>query len=241
MSLPSGSHQPDADLVPTYTVCIIGDPRSGKSCFCNRFVYSHPDWYKEAHPSALREADFCGPVVNSDHWLYWGTVTRRLDEETIVRFCVIEQTEFLSDATFLPFSAKNFPISCVASNYTTTSHSASTVTTSAISSIANYPSLPLKEFHSPNHLHDYILRSTAAKVYTSSPGKLRYYCVDQFGHEERYKQEFFPHTVPLDVHGFLVIYDVSRRASCRESPDLQQQLYWLPQSGTLWTSNVSLV
>ncbi|KAM7537953.1 hypothetical protein Aperf_G00000075724 [Anoplocephala perfoliata] len=208
MSFPSSSHQSDADLIPTYTVCIVGDPRSGKSCFCNRFVYSHPDWYQEGHSSVLSETDFCGPVVNSNHWLYWGTVTRRLDDETSVRFCVIEQTEFLSDTTSLPFNPP-------ASSYSSAATYASSISSSAFTSSSSSSSL-----HSSSRLHDYILRSTAMKL--CSPGKLRYYCIDQLGHEDRYKQEMLPHSGPLEVHGFLVIYDVSRRA-CHKVPDLQQQ------------------
>lgn len=207
MSFPSGSHQSDADLIPTYTVCIVGDPRSGKSCFCNRFVYSHRDWYQEDHPSVLTETNFCGPVVNSDHWLYWGTVTRRLDDDTSVRFCVIEQTEFLSGTTSLPFNPS-------LSSYSAATYASST-SSSAFTNSSSSSSL-----HSSSHLHDYILRSTAMKLY--SPGKLRYYCIDQLGHEDRYKQEVFPYSGPLEVHGFLVIYDVSRRAG-HNVPDLQQQ------------------
>lgn len=221
MSFPSGTHQSDADLIPTYTVSIIGDPRSGKSCFCNRFVYSHPDWYQEGHPSVLSEADFCKPVVNSDHWLYWGTVTRRLDDETSVRFCVIEQTEFLSDTTSLPFSSKSLSVSSNSCGASCSPHSTSAVMVSGLTSTTNCAPLLFKELHSSDRLHDYILRSTATKI--CSPGKLRYYCIDQLGHEERYKQEYFPHVGPFEVHGFLVIYDVSRRASCHETPDLQQQ------------------
>nr|CDS16854.1 rho GTPase activating protein 190 [Echinococcus granulosus] len=221
MSFPSGAHQSDADLIPTYTVCIIGDPRSGKSCFCNRFVYSHPDWYQEGHPSVLSEVEFRKPVVNSDHWLYWGTVTRRLDDETSVRFCVIEQTEFISDATSLPFSPKSPSIPSNSCSVSYSSHSTNAVTVSGISSTTNFAPFLFKDLHSSNRLHDYILRSTATKV--CSPGKLRYYCIDQIGHEERYKQEYFPHMGPLEVHGFLVIYDVSRRASCHDVPNLQQQ------------------
>ncbi|KAM3179550.1 hypothetical protein ACTXT7_000439 [Hymenolepis weldensis] len=211
MSFPSGSHhQSDVDLIPTYTVCIVGDPRSGKSCFCNRFVYSHPDWYQEGHPSVLSESDFCGPVVNSNHWLYWGKVTRRLDDEASVRFCVIEQTEFLSDTTSLPFNPS--AISTCSSSLTNTSSTAFVPSSLSVTSASS--------LHSSSRLHDYILRSTAMKL--CSPGKLRYYCIDQLGHEDRYKQEIFPHNGPLEVHGFLVIYDVSRRA-CNDVPDLQQQ------------------
>ncbi|VDO04847.1 unnamed protein product [Rodentolepis nana] len=211
MSFPICSqNQSDADLIPTYTVCIVGDPRSGKSCFCNRFVYSHPDWYQEDHSSMLRESDFYGPVINSNHWLYWGTVTRHLDDETTVRFCVIEQTEFLSDTTSLPFNPST--ISTCSSSMANTSSGTSAPSNVSVTSASS--------LHSSSRLHDYILRSTSIKL--CSPGKLRYYCVDQLGHEERYKQELFPHSGPLEVHGFLVVYDVSRRA-CHDVPDLQQQ------------------
>ncbi|VDM16466.1 unnamed protein product [Hydatigera taeniaeformis] len=217
----SSTNQSDSDLIPTYTVSIIGDPRSGKSCFCNRFVYSHPDWYQEGHPSVLSEADFCKPVVNSDHWLYWGTVTRRLDDGASVRFCVIEQTEFLSDITSLPFSSKSLSISSNSCTASYSSHSANPITVSGPTNTSNSTPILSKELHSSDRLHNYILRCTATKI--CSPGKLRYYCIDQLGHQERYKQECFPHMGPFEVHGFLVIYDVSRRASCHETPDLQQQ------------------
>uniref|UniRef100_A0A5K3FE37 Rho GTPase-activating protein n=1 Tax=Mesocestoides corti TaxID=53468 RepID=A0A5K3FE37_MESCO len=220
MSFPSGSYHSDADVIPTYTVCIIGDPQSGKSCFCNRFVYSHPDWYQEGHPSVLSEADFSGPVVNFDHWLYWGTVTRRLDDEASVRFCVIEQTEFLSDATSLPFrSPKKLSLSSNASSI----HLNNVATASGVASPTNVTPFPLKELHSSNRLHDYILRSTAINLY--SPGKLRYYSFEKLGQEQHCQQESFHNPGPLEVHGFLVIYDVSRRASCHDLPDHHQQQF----------------
>ncbi|CAH8623340.1 unnamed protein product [Dicrocoelium dendriticum] len=98
--------QPQKDGTPrTYNISVVGPPKSGKSCLCNRFALPHPDFYREDHSSVLSAADFGGEVVNFEHWLYWGCVTRRIDGCT-VNFRIIEQTEFLNDCTFKPFIPK---------------------------------------------------------------------------------------------------------------------------------------
>lgn len=49
---------------------------SGKSCLCNRFVRPGEDDYYTDHISVLSQTDFGGRVVNNDHFLYWGHVTK---------------------------------------------------------------------------------------------------------------------------------------------------------------------
>ena len=49
--------------------------------------------------------DFHGPIVNTDHFLYWGR-TRKTVDGKMVEFNIIEQTEFLDDVTFSPFNAR---------------------------------------------------------------------------------------------------------------------------------------
>lgn len=217
-SFVGGYHPPDADSIPTYTICVIGDPRSGKSCFCNRFIYPHPDQYQETHSSFLSEVDFSGPVINSDPWLYWGTVTRQLDDENNVRFCVVEQTEFFNDATSRPYrypnkisiSAPPASVSTATSFLGSSSSFASSQSTSSPACSGNggvnILSLPSSNPYYPD---DYLLRSTAIKLY--SPGKLRYQCTEQLGNEQHDQQEQLYNQGALDVHGFMVIYDVSRR------------------------------
>lgn len=51
----------------------------------------------------LFQSDFSGRIVNNDHFLYWGDVKKTSDEGVDYLFHVIEQTEFVDDATFQPF------------------------------------------------------------------------------------------------------------------------------------------
>lgn len=51
----------------------------------------------------LSQSDFSGRVVNNDHFLYWGEVRKTSEEGVDYAFQVIEQTEFVDDATFQPF------------------------------------------------------------------------------------------------------------------------------------------
>ncbi|KAG7297034.1 hypothetical protein JYU34_019959, partial [Plutella xylostella] len=74
----------------------------GKSCLCNRFVRTHADDYNVDHISVLSQSDFSGRVVNNEHFLYWGSVSRQHDDSEW-RFEVLEQTEFVDDACFQPF------------------------------------------------------------------------------------------------------------------------------------------
>lgn len=49
------------------------------------------------------QSDFSGRVVNNDHFLYWGEVTKTAEDGTEYQFQVIEHTEFIDDASFQPF------------------------------------------------------------------------------------------------------------------------------------------
>ena len=81
--------------------CLFG---VGKSCFCNRFVRPHQDEYNPDHTSIYSTSDFVGTVINKDHFLYWGTVVKYFDENASATFRVIEQTEFIDDASYNPLS-----------------------------------------------------------------------------------------------------------------------------------------
>lgn len=72
----------------------------GKSCFCNRFICQVADKYSHDHISVLSQSDFAGRVINNDHFLYWGEVTKT-DDGSNFTFHVIEQTEFIDDV-FIP-------------------------------------------------------------------------------------------------------------------------------------------
>uniref|UniRef100_T2MDT1 Rho GTPase-activating protein 5 n=1 Tax=Hydra vulgaris TaxID=6087 RepID=T2MDT1_HYDVU len=84
----------------TPTNCLYG---VGKSCFCNRFIKSNEDEYYRDHFSIFSTSDFVGSVLNNDHFLYWGTVDKKFDDN-IISFRLIEQTEFIDDASYLPLS-----------------------------------------------------------------------------------------------------------------------------------------
>ncbi|XP_064079322.1 rho GTPase-activating protein 190-like isoform X2 [Macrobrachium nipponense] len=77
----------------------------GKSCLCNRFTRQQADQYYMDHISVLSQTDFSGRVVNNDHFLYWGEAIRYSDDGVDFCFQVIEQTEFIDDASFMPFKA----------------------------------------------------------------------------------------------------------------------------------------
>jgi len=77
----------------------------GKSCLCNRFVAPLADDYHVDHISVLSQSDFSGRVVNNDHFLYWGDTVKTNEEGVDFHIQVIEQTEFIDDASFQPFRA----------------------------------------------------------------------------------------------------------------------------------------
>ncbi|XP_021701384.1 rho GTPase-activating protein 190 isoform X2 [Aedes aegypti] len=80
-----------------------GQLGAGKSCLCNRFVRPKTDDYAIDHISVLSQSDFSGRVVNNDHFLYWGEARKTSEEGVEYNFSVVEQTEFVDDATFQPF------------------------------------------------------------------------------------------------------------------------------------------
>lgn len=75
----------------------------GKSCLCNRFLRPQADEYNREHISVLSQPDFSGPIVNNEHWLYWGETRKCTEEGFELTFSVVEQTEFVDDACFQPF------------------------------------------------------------------------------------------------------------------------------------------
>ncbi|KAF7494802.1 Rho GTPase-activating protein [Sarcoptes scabiei] len=75
----------------------------GKSCLCNRFIRPQADEYNRDHISILSQSDFSGPIVNNEHWLYWGETRKCTEEGFELTFSVVEQTEFVDDACFQPF------------------------------------------------------------------------------------------------------------------------------------------
>ena len=73
----------------------------GKSCLCSRFVLpSHDDYAaaEENHSSAVSESEFRDREINSDHYLYFGTVLKLVDTRSVV-FHVVEHTTFTDPAT----------------------------------------------------------------------------------------------------------------------------------------------
>lgn len=96
----------------TFNVAVVGLSGSekekgcmgaGKSCLCNRFVRPLADDYYTDHISVLSQTDFSGRVVNNDHWLYWGEVSKTLEDGAEITFSIVEQTEFIDDSCFQPF------------------------------------------------------------------------------------------------------------------------------------------
>ncbi|NIG59633.1 rho GTPase-activating protein 35 [Pontoporia blainvillei] len=97
--------------IPTYNISVVGLSGTekekgqcgiGKSCLCNRFVRPSADEFHLDHTSVLSTSDFGGRVVNNDHFLYWGEVSRSLEDCVECKMHVVEQTEFIDDQTFQP-------------------------------------------------------------------------------------------------------------------------------------------
>uniref|UniRef100_UPI00358ECC56 rho GTPase-activating protein 5-like n=1 Tax=Myxine glutinosa TaxID=7769 RepID=UPI00358ECC56 len=94
-----------------FNICVVGLSGTekekgtvgvGKSCLCNRFVHPAADDYYPEHTSILSQMDFSGRVINNDHYLYWGKASKVTGDGLKYLFNVVEQTEFIDDATFLP-------------------------------------------------------------------------------------------------------------------------------------------
>ncbi|ETN80619.1 hypothetical protein NECAME_02367 [Necator americanus] len=62
--------------------------------------------FRGHHHRRYTRTDFGGsPVINNDHWLYWGERQISLDDASVpVTIRVIEQTEFLDDETYEPIA-----------------------------------------------------------------------------------------------------------------------------------------
>ena len=104
-------------------VCVVGlsnnekepfatRPGVGKSCLCFRFGYPGFDSYIDAHPSLLALHEFEHPVINSSHFLYWGSPVKTFPGkggEVSVRFHLLEQTVFYQDVTSQPFNSVTRP------------------------------------------------------------------------------------------------------------------------------------
>ncbi|CAL8073134.1 unnamed protein product [Orchesella dallaii] len=100
------------DSTRVYNVAVVGLSGTekekgqigiGKSCLCNRFIRPRADDYFPEHISVLSVTDFSGRVVNNDHFLYWGYSAKAMEDSPEIGFNLIEQTEFIDDATFQPF------------------------------------------------------------------------------------------------------------------------------------------
>ena len=63
---------------PGVILKVKGTSGVGKSCLCNRFVREDADDYYPDHTSVLSQSDFGGRVVNNDHFLYWGEVSKQV-------------------------------------------------------------------------------------------------------------------------------------------------------------------
>lgn len=104
-------------------VCVVGlsnnekesfgtHPGIGKSCLCFRFAYPGYDNYIEDHPSLFALHEFENPVINSTHFLYWGSPAKEFairGGEVKVRFHLLEHTVFYQDITSRPFHGLTHP------------------------------------------------------------------------------------------------------------------------------------
>lgn len=75
-------------MMYNYNICIVGlsgnqsvkgVEGTGKSCLCSRFLASKYDDYRNDHITNISLSDWHSNVVNREHWLYWGSCTKRLD------------------------------------------------------------------------------------------------------------------------------------------------------------------
>jgi hypothetical protein len=96
----------------SFNVCLVGlsGPESfkgvegvGKSCVCSRFISNKQDDYRTDHISNISLSDYHSLVVNRNHWLYWGSKTKQIDNSLDLIFHLVEQTEFISDESMRPF------------------------------------------------------------------------------------------------------------------------------------------
>lgn len=99
-------------LTRTVNICVVGltgidEERTsygvGKSCLCNRFVRPAQDDLYNNHSSVYSTSDFSGSVINNDQFLYWGSVSKFVEDNEFV-FNVVEQTEFYDDSSYTPLT-----------------------------------------------------------------------------------------------------------------------------------------
>ena len=96
----------------TFNICLVGLSGSenykgvegvGKSCLCSRFISTKEDEYRKDHISNISLSDWHSSVVNRNHWLYWGKVSKKIDDCLELNFNLIEQTEFINDESMHAF------------------------------------------------------------------------------------------------------------------------------------------
>ena len=54
-----------------------------------------------------QQSDFSSRVINNDHFLYWGETSKVADDGIEYHFHLVEQTEFIDDASFQPFKGND--------------------------------------------------------------------------------------------------------------------------------------
>lgn len=96
----------------TFNICVLGlsgidEERTsfgvGKSCLCNRFVRPAQDDLCANHSSVYSTSDFSGSVINNDQFLFWGSVSKIVEDNEFV-FNIVEQTEFFDDSSYTPLT-----------------------------------------------------------------------------------------------------------------------------------------
>ena len=99
-------------LTRIVNICVLGlsgidEERTsfavGKSLLCNRFVRPAQDDLYTNHSSVYSTSDFSGSVINNDQFLYWGSVSRVVEDVEFV-FNIVEQTEFYDDSSYSPLT-----------------------------------------------------------------------------------------------------------------------------------------
>jgi hypothetical protein len=81
-----------------------------------RFVRAGADEYNVEHISVLSQMDFSSRVINNDHFLYWGEVLKSSEDGDFL-FSVVEQTEFIDDASFQAFKGQYKKLSIYVENF----------------------------------------------------------------------------------------------------------------------------
>ena len=99
--------------------CEMGEPFNwkpgvGKSCLCHRFTHPGLDDYVGSHPPVLALHEFESHVINSDHFLYWGSPevkfpTTDSQKSIALKVHIVEQNVFYQDVTCQPFNVPTKP------------------------------------------------------------------------------------------------------------------------------------